>query len=207
MISIVCLTLAAYVLGSVPFGFIVGKARGIDLRQVGSGNIGTTNVYRAFGLKVALAVFALDLCKGLVATRIFPAIMSADVPLIYLSFTYGIAVIVGGVASVFMRFRGGKGVATAVGVFMGLVPLATVICLGMWAVLVAVFRYVSLGSICGAIALPVLVAVLKKGNLARNPVFYLAIAVAAVVVARHRSNIKRLLEGTENRVGRLEERT
>ena len=200
------LLVAAYLLGSVPIGFMVGKARGVDLRRVGSGNTGTTNVYRALGLRIALVVFALDACKGLVAARLLPALVSSGDSAVQLGVRLGIAVIVGSLASVFMRFRGGKGVAVAVGVFLGLVPLETAICLALWAVLVLIFKYVSLGSICGAVALPVLVAVFGSGRPAANPVFYLAVAAAALVVLTHRSNIKRLLSGTENRIGRLKER-
>ena len=200
------LLVAAYLLGSVPIGFMVGKARGVDLRRVGSGNTGTTNVYRALGLRIALVVFALDACKGLVAARLLPALVSSGEPAVRLGVRLGIAVIVGSLASVFMRFRGGKGVAVAVGVFIGLVPLETAICLALWAVLVLIFKYVSLGSICGAVALPVLVAVFGSGRPAANPVFYLSVAAAALVVLTHRSNIKRLLSGTENRIGRLKER-
>jgi len=201
------LVIAAYVLGSVPFGFLIGKARGVDLRQVGSGNIGSTNVYRALGLRIALLVFALDACKGLVATIVFPMLASAQTSSIHLGLICGIAVTLGSVAGVFMRFRGGKGVATAVGVFIGLVPLATAICLAIWIVLVVIFKYVSLGSVCGAIALPTLIALFDREGAVTNPVFYLAVAIAAVVVVRHRSNIKRLLSGKEHRIGRLEERT
>jgi glycerol-3-phosphate acyltransferase PlsY len=200
------LLVAAYVLGSIPIGFMVGKARGVDLRRVGSGNTGTTNVYRALGLRIALMVFALDACKGLVAARLLPALAASGDSAIQLGVRCGIAVIVGSLASVFMRFRGGKGVAVAVGVFIGLVPLETAICLAIWTVLVLIFKYVSLGSICGAIALPILVAVLGSGRAAANPVFYLAVAAAGLVVLSHRSNIKRLVSGTENRIGRLKER-
>lgn len=205
MVSTIGLALVAYVLGSVPFGFIVGRGRGVDLRQVGSRNIGTTNVYRALGLRIALLVFVLDVLKGLVATRIIPVAWTAGISLANIRVTCGIGVIMGSVASLFMRFRGGKGVATAVGVFLGLAPLATVICLGIWAVLVALFKFVSVGSIAGAIALPVLVATLSRGDVMANPVFYLAVVVAVVIVLRHTANIKRLLNGTEHRIGRLKE--
>jgi glycerol-3-phosphate acyltransferase PlsY len=207
MIQNIGLIVAAYVLGSVPIGFIIGKARGVDLRQVGSGNTGSTNVYRALGLKIALLVFALDAGKGFVAAKVFPLFAGADLSPIRLGVYCGIAVILGSIAGLFMKFRGGKGVATGVGVFLGLAPLATVICLAIWVVLVKVFKYVSLGSLCGAIALPILIAVFEMGEVGANPVFYLAVTVAGLVVLRHRSNIERLRSGTENRVGRLEERS
>jgi glycerol-3-phosphate acyltransferase PlsY len=207
MIQTLGLITAAYVLGSIPFGFMVGKARGVDLRRVGSGNTGTTNIYRAVGLRIALVVFALDACKGLVAARALPALVGGGDSAVQLGVDCGIAVIAGSVASVFMRFRGGKGVAVAVGIVIGLAPLATAICLMLWTVLVVIFRYVSLGSICGAIALPILVALFGSERAAADPVFYLAVTVAGLVVLSHRSNIRRLLSGTENRIGRLEERS
>jgi glycerol-3-phosphate acyltransferase PlsY len=202
MIKIFALVAAAYLLGSVPFGFIVARLRGVDLRQVGSGNIGATNVYRALGLRVALFVFVLDVAKGFIGTRLFPVLWQADLPHDYARVLCGIAAIAGAVATVFMRFRGGKGVATAVGVFLGLQPLATAICIGVWAGLFAVYRYVSLGSICGAVTLPVLVALMNRSGFTRDPVFYMALLVAAIVVIRHKSNIQRLVGGTENRIGR-----
>jgi glycerol-3-phosphate acyltransferase PlsY len=207
MLTILGLIGIAYSLGSVPFGFIVGSARGLDLRKIGSGNIGTTNVYRAFGLPTALLVFVLDASKGLAATRILPTLWTAGLEPEYLALICGIAVIAGSVASVFMRFRGGKGVAAAVGVFLGLEPVATAICIGLWAGLVAKFGYVSLGSVTGAIALPILIVALNHDAFATSPVFYLAALVAMIVVVRHKSNIRRLREGTEHRISRLEEKT
>lgn len=206
MLKIVILTAAAYATGSIPFGYVVARLRGIDLRQIGSGNIGATNVYRAFGFRVALFVFILDVCKGFVATRLFPLLWTADISLSHMRFICGIAVIVGAVASIFMKFRGGKGVAAAVGVFLALQPLATAICLGIWLGLFLSFRYVSLGSVCGAAALPVLVAVFDWDGFAGNPVFYLSVVVATIVIVRHRRNIERLLKGEENRIRRSEEK-
>jgi glycerol-3-phosphate acyltransferase PlsY len=201
MLLIIALALGGYLLGSIPVGFLVGRAKGVDLRTLGSGNLGATNVYRAFGFKVAVTVFALDLAKGFVGTRVLPFLWTGDIGVQWVRLICGISVIVGSVASIYMRFRGGKGVATSVGVFLGLAPLATLICLGVWAALFTKYRYVSLGSMVGAACLPVLIALLRLEGFARDPVFYLALLVAAVVVLRHRSNIRRLLDGTENRIG------
>ena len=202
MLEIIGLAVAAYLIGSIPIGFIVGKARGMDLRTVGSGNYGATNVYRAFNFRLAILVFMLDLTKGFVATRVLPLLWAVDMDIGWVRIICGVSVITGSVASIYMRFRGGKGVANSVGVFLGLTPLATCICLGIWGALFARFRYVSLGSIIGAICLPVLIAVLGRGTFMRDPVFYLALLVAVIVVVRHRSNIRRLIDGTENRIGR-----
>jgi glycerol-3-phosphate acyltransferase PlsY len=191
----------AYLLGSLPFGAIVARARGVDLRRVGSGNVGATNVFRALGLKAALVVFILDVAKGFAGTRLAPALLGGAMPVEYMRLACGLAVMAGSVASVFLGFRGGKGVAAAVGVFMGLEPLATAICLGIWIVLFWRFRYVSLGSVIGAAALPLLMLAINGGGFARSPIFILGVVVAAIVVLRHRSNIRRLLEGTENRMG------
>jgi glycerol-3-phosphate acyltransferase PlsY len=202
MLEIIGLALAAYLIGSIPIGFIAGKAGGVDLRTIGSGNYGATNVYRAFGLKLALLVFVLDVAKGFVGTRVLPLLWEADISMEWLRLVCGISVIAGSVASIFMKFRGGKGVANSVGVFLGLTPAATGICLAVWGALFARFRYVSLGSITGAICLPILTAVLaEEPRFTRDPVFYLALVVAVIVIARHRANIKRLLKGTENRIG------
>jgi glycerol-3-phosphate acyltransferase PlsY len=206
MLKIIVLASAGYVTGSIPFGYIVARLRGVDLHKIGSGNIGATNVYRAFGLPVALFVFILDVAKGFVATRVFPLLWTTGISVPHMRFICGIAVIVGAVASIFMRFRGGKGVAAAVGVFLALQPLATAICLGIWLILFLSFRYVSLGSVCGAAALPILVAVFDTDGFARNPVFYLSLVVAAIVIVRHRQNIRRLLKGKEHRIRRSEEK-
>jgi glycerol-3-phosphate acyltransferase PlsY len=193
----------SYLLGSIPFGFLVAKAKRIDLRQVGSGNIGSTNIYRALGLRAAILVFALDAGKGFVGTRLVPALGPAGLDVSHLRFICALAVVLGSVASIFMRFKGGKGVATGAGVFLGLAPLAAAISIAIWAGLVAIFRYVSLGSLAAACALPILVACFGSQTYAHDPVFYLAVAVAAIVFLSHRSNIRRLLSGREQRVRRV----
>jgi len=202
MLRLVLLIVVAYLVGSIPFGFLVARARGVDLRRVGSGNVGSTNIYRALGLKVALAVFALDAGKGLLATRLLPSALPEAGRYAWSGLVFGLAVMLGSVASVFMGFRGGKGVATGAGVFLGLAPLATAICIAAWAATVAIWRYVSLGSLAAAAALPVLVAAFRGSDFVRDPVFFLAVVVTIIVFARHRSNLKRLFAGTENKVGR-----
>lgn len=202
MIRLVLVAVVAYLVGSIPFGFLVGRVRGIDLRTVGSGNVGSTNIYRALGLRVALMVFALDAGKGLVGARLVPLLGAGALSPVYVRFVGALAVILGSVASVFMRFRGGKGVATGAGAFLGVEPLATVIAIALWAALVAISKIVSVGSLAAAAALPFLVAGLSAAGASHNPVFYLALVVAALVFVSHRSNIARLLRGEEKRVGR-----
>lgn len=202
MIGTVLAIVLSYLLGSVPIGYIYGRARGVDLRKIGSGNIGATNVYRAFGTAPAIIIFWLDVAKGLVAV-ILIAKLGAGWE--YTAVLCGLAAIAGHVTTPVIRFRGGKGVATAVGVFLGLAPLPTGICLGIWAILFAAFRYVSLGSITGAVALPILIWILDRDGYRASPVFYFALLVALLVVITHRSNIRRLINGTENRIGRRAE--
>ena len=194
----------SYLLGSVPIGYVYARARGVDLRKIGSGNIGATNVYRAFGKAPAIVIFWLDAAKGLVATVLIAG-LGAEWQ--YTAILCGLAAIAGHVTSPFMKFRGGKGVATAVGVFLGLATIATVVCLGIWAVLFAAFRYVSLGSIVGAVACPVMIWLLDREGYRGDPVFYFALIVAVLVVVTHRSNIQRLINGTENRIGKRAEET
>ena len=201
MLGILLLAGVSYLIGSIPFGFLVGRAKGIDLRTVGSGNIGSTNVYRALGLGTAILVFALDAGKGFAGTRIVPMLGASAWDAGYVRLICAAATILGSVAGVFMRFRGGKGVAAGAGVFLGLAPLPTGICLGIWVGLVALTKYVSVGSLAAAASLPVLVAAFNRFEYSHDPVFYLAAAVAAVVFVRHRANLKRLADGTENRVG------
>ncbi|MFC1799545.1 glycerol-3-phosphate 1-O-acyltransferase PlsY [Candidatus Eisenbacteria bacterium] len=202
MLHIVVLALLAYLVGSIPIGFMIGKARGVDLRTIGSGNVGATNVYRAFGFRLAIFVFMLDVSKGFVGAAVLPAIWTPDaLSITWVRIICGVAAIAGSIASIFMKFKGGKGVATAVGVFLALEPLSTVIGLVIWTLLFVRYRYVSLGSIVGATSLPILIAVFNQKGLLRYPVFYLSVLVAIIVALRHRSNIGRLLKGTENRIG------
>lgn len=203
MLSVALLALAAYCLGAVPFGYLVARARHVDLTAVGSGNIGSTNIYRALGLKAALLVFALDAGKGFVGTRIIPLVWQAGLEPGPMRLVCAMAVVLGSVASVFLRFRGGKGVATGAGAFLGLAPMATGISIAVWAILVALTRYVSLASLVAATLLPILLAALDSSAGGLSPVFYLSVAVAVVVFVRHRSNLRRLLAGRENRVGRV----
>jgi glycerol-3-phosphate acyltransferase PlsY len=202
MLRVAVLALAAYLLGSIPFGYMIARVRGVDLTRIGSGNMGSTNIYRALGLKVALLVFLLDAGKGLAGTMLVPLGLQTGVDAGLVKFICGLAVIVGSVASIFMRFRGGKGVATGAGVFLGLAPLATAVAIAVWAGLVALTRYVSLGSLVAAALLPILLILQDAQGAGRSPVFYLSLAVAIVVFVRHRSNLRRLATGQEHRVGR-----
>ena len=189
---IALLLLAAYLIGAFPSSYVVAKlARGIDLRQHGSGNLGATNAYRVLGWKAATPVFILDILKGWLPTYLFPRIDGSDAW--EWTLAYGAMAIIGHVFSVYVRFKGGKGVATGTGVFLALTPLAVLIGLVVWVTLVFITGTVSIGSIAAAAVLPVAVAIFD----ARRLVLVLAIALGAFVIYAHRANIKRLMRREE----------
>lgn len=189
----------AYLLGSVPAAYLAGRARGVDLRTQGSGNLGATNALRVLGWKVGLPVFLFDALKGFVPAFYFWRWFGVHP---HWAIAFGLAAIVGHVKPVFLLGRGGgggKGVATAAGVFLGLAPLATGIALSVFALVVALSGYVSLGSLAAAVAL---VGALVVTSGARAPVFPLAVLVAAFIFWSHRANIRRLRRGEETSVRR-----
>jgi glycerol-3-phosphate acyltransferase PlsY len=183
----------SYLLGSVPFGLWLVKAwKGIDVREVGSKNIGTTNVYRAAGKGAAAAVFGLDVAKGLLPVAVAIWLAQAD----WVAVLAGACAIVGHSRSIFLRFTGGKSVATGIGTIMAISPLAAVSALVLFAVVFGLTRWVSAGSIIAALVLAPLMYALKL-----SPIFvaYAALA-AAYVVVRHRENIQRIFAGQERRL-------
>jgi glycerol-3-phosphate acyltransferase PlsY len=171
---------------------LLGKAYGVDVRKEGSGNIGATNLYRTVGRKVGAMTLAGDCLKGMLPVL---AVKYSSLPLEYAAWA-GLAAFCGHVFSVFLRFRGGKGVATALGVFLALSPLAVAIALGVFAVMMLVWRYVSLGSISAAAVMPIAVWALGGGRV----IGVVTMIVSVIVIFRHTENIKRLAAGTENRV-------
>jgi len=195
----------AYLAGSIPAAYIAGKVtRGIDLRQHGSGNLGATNVYRVLGPRVAAAVLLFDAAKGAVPVLWFPRLIAPQVPdpsrLTLWAIAFGIAAIVGHVRPVFLLWKGGgKGVATASGVFGALAPAAIGIVLLVWLGVLVVSGYMSLASLAGAAVLPVAIGLM--GGL-RSPLFVVSVVVAVFVFWTHRSNIGRLRRGEEPRFGR-----
>ena len=189
-----------YILGSIPFAYLAGRAtRGIDLREHGSGNLGATNVYRTLGWKVALVVFLLDVLKGALPVLIVRRFGVGD-HLELWAIAAGVAAIAGHAKPIFLLWRGGgKGVATATGVFLALAPIPTLVAVATWTAVVAVTGYVSLGSLLAAIALPIAIAILLGVHAV---VFPVAIAIALFVFWSHRANIGRLRRGEEHRFGR-----
>jgi acyl phosphate:glycerol-3-phosphate acyltransferase len=187
---------AAYLVGALPTSFIVARAtRGIDLRQHGSGNLGATNAFRVLGWKAAMPIFIIDIAKGWFPVWAFPQWDGR--PAVW-ALVYGVAAIVGHVFSVFVAFRGGKGVATGAGVFLALAPAAVLVGLLVWSVLVFGTGYVSLASVTAAALLPVLVLLFRGVD----AVLWLAVALAAFVIWAHRANVRRLVRGEEHRFRR-----
>jgi len=200
----------AYLLGSVPFGLIVGKAKGIDVRTAGSGNIGATNVGRLLGKKFFFLVFLLDMLKSLVPMVIASATvrqMSSDSTSYFLWLLVGAAAVVGHMFSIFLGFKGGKGVATSAGVVLGLYPyytLAGAVAIVVFIITFLVSRYASLGSIAAACSFPIAFVIIGRLNhwpvfQSQWPLLMFAVVMALLIVIKHRGNISRLLAGTENR--------
>jgi glycerol-3-phosphate acyltransferase PlsY len=190
--------LASYLLGAVPTSPLVSRLFAkSDLREHGSGNLGATTLYRVLGWKYAIPVALFDIAKGAIPVLVFaPRVTDSEL----FALACGVAAILGHVFSVFVGFKGGKGVATAAGVMLGLTPLALAVAVAVWAVLVLLTGYVSLGSIAAAAVLPVAVYLLERPSTAE--LLWIDVAVAAGVIFLHRRNIQRLIKGTENRFGR-----
>lgn len=199
MSSAVAWLTASYLIGAIPTSYIVGRVfRGLDLREHGSRNLGATNLYRVLGWRFAIPVGLFDVLKGALPVLAFgPA--RPDLP--YFPIWCGVAAVIGHVFSIFVRFRGGKGVATAAGMVIALAPLAFPVILVIWAVVVWASGYVSLGSIIAAAMFPVADWLLHPER--RSAVTLLIdVGLAGFIVWKHRVNIQRLLAGTENRFGR-----
>ena len=196
-VALVPWLIASYLLGSIPTSYLAARyGAGVDLRQVGSRNLGATNLYRVLGWRYAVPVAVFDAAKGAVPVLLFSRLAAVGV---WGALALGLAAILGHVFSVFLRFKGGKGVATSAGVVLGLAPLAFLAAGIVWALVVRVSGYVSLGSILAALAFPAGVAILYPG---RREVLWFGLVLAALIVGFHRANIARLLRGTESRFGR-----
>jgi glycerol-3-phosphate acyltransferase PlsY len=217
LVTYLIVAVVAYLLGSIPFGYILVRLfRKQDVRQMGSGNIGATNVARSGAKGLGIATLLLDVAKGYVAVRVAAWIAAAYIgdsfvamkllhPLVWAFFDKYMAIaaicaILGHMYPVWLKFKGGKGVATGVGVFLGLAPMAVGIVLILFIATVWFSRYVSLGSIIASAAFPILAWVLYRNS--RSQTIFLAAAIAALlIIAKHHQNIRRLLDGTEHRLG------
>jgi glycerol-3-phosphate acyltransferase PlsY len=211
--------LSAYLLGSIPFGFLVAKARGIDIRSVGSGNIGATNAMRVLGKPAGILVLLLDAFKGYAACALLPALIFnwlaphfsglfiyfQNEPVefqVKLKVIAGVCAVLGHNYTCWLKFKGGKGIATTAGIYIALAPWPLLIALGVFILAVVLTRYISVGSITAAIALPVAVWLMPPHNLLLGLV---TTALGALAVYKHKSNIQRLMAGTENRFGKKPE--
>ncbi len=193
--TIAILTIIAYLFGAIPFGLLVAKMHGVDIRSKGSGNIGATNVLRVIGKGWGIFTFVLDALKGFIPAFVFPRLANLDNEWGVL---FGLAAIIGHTFPVYLRFKGGKGVATSAGMLIGVALLPVGVGLLFWIICMAIWRYVSLASIVASAASVVTVWVVDKGL-----VVNIALTVlGALIIWLHRTNIKRLLNGTESRFGK-----
>lgn len=196
-LKIVLAVVIAYFFGAIPFGYIVSKVQGVDIMSQGSGNIGFTNVWRVMGIKSGIIVLVCDMAKGYLAAWIGLALTGANGAILA-----GIACILGHTFNVFLRFKGGKGVASGAGVILCLSPLTFVICVVLLSVITGITRYMSLGSIITALSCPFIMLFLGE------PWQYVVgIGICCVyVVYKHKANILRLMNGTENKIGKRKDK-
>jgi glycerol-3-phosphate acyltransferase PlsY len=193
MILFILIVVLAYILGSIPFGLITANQEGLDIREHGSGNIGATNVLRTLGAKAAVITLLGDILKGTFAVLIMKGFQGTE-GWIALA---GMAAIAGHNWPLFLKFRGGKGVATSFGVFLGILPLAALVGAGVWLVVVGIWRYSSLGALISFLGMPLIIYAFRGSS-----TYIISSALITVLIFyRHRSNIKRLVQGTESKLG------
>ena len=207
---ILAVSIASYLLGSIPFGYLAGRLAGIDIRKVGSGNVGATNVVRVLGKQYGYPVFVLDVLKGFGAVKISMLIAPERPPEWNSPEIFGILAaissVLGHLYPPWLKFQGGKGVATSAGALLGLTPVATLIGVAIWIIVFWLTRYVSLASIVAAVALPIVILVVRSHDQNNGkPLVYSSACVAVVIIWRHRSNLSRLIQGTEPRFTRKRE--
>ena len=209
--KVVVLIAASYLIGSISFALVIAKVQGIDLREIGSGNLGATNLARACGKKWAYLCFLLDVLKGFVpsfAAKFFILSDSATPATLALWLAVGVAAIFGHIFPFYLKFKGGKGVATSFGVVLGMWPYYAIpglIVFVLWAIIVLIWRYISLGSVVAAAVFPVIMIVMTA--ILKNwrfdilwPLIVAAAILCSLVIILHRANIKRLLAGTEHKI-------
>jgi glycerol-3-phosphate acyltransferase PlsY len=196
--------LASYLLGSIPTGFLVARARGLDIRTVGSGNIGATNVFRYLGKPAGIFVLLMDALKGWLAVAVLSKLLqswpepgASTLETEWISLCAGLGAVLGHNFTFWLHFKGGKGIATSAGVLTALVPGPLLIIFAVFVVVFALTRYVSLGSICASAALPPACLITGQSLL----IVIVCSVMSVLAIYKHRSNIKRLLAGTESRIG------
>lgn len=199
---IVVSALLSYLIGSIPFGYLIGLMHGVDIRTLGSGNIGATNVFRTLGRKPGIFTFVLDVMKGVAAVSVVPSAVAlcagAEAP-VFTAVLCGAAVMLGHMFPLYLGFKGGKGVATGLGIAIGLAPHTALVALLVWIVAFVVTRYVSVGSCLAALTVAVAPWFLDNDPRLHCIVPALLVLLGTLVIVKHRSNIKRLFAGTENR--------
>ncbi len=217
MLPLSIIVILSYLVGSIPTSIIVTKIfHGVDIRKYGSGNAGGTNVIRVLGWKAGVLVIAIDIFKGYVATMLVTKLMYGQIPfqnltpfedITVIRVIAGCAAILGHIWTAFGGFRGGKGIATAGGVLLGLATIEVLVAVGVFSLVFIISRYVSLGSISGAIAFPLSMFfrhnVFKADLQGYNTLIFFSIGISLLLLYTHRENIKRLLDGTEHRLTRL----
>jgi len=217
MLPLAVIVILSYFIGSIPTSLLITKSvGGVDIRKYGSGNAGGTNTIRLLGWQAGMLVIGLDILKGYIATMLITKLMYGPIPfenvtpfedITLIRIIAGGAAILGHIWTAFGGFRGGKGIATAGGALLGLATIEVLIAIAIFAVVFVISRYVSLGSISGAVALPV--AMLVRHNICNatlqgyHTLIFFSIGISALLIFTHRENIKRLLKGTENRLTRL----
>ena len=209
MVTLFAVLIGSYLLGSVPFGYLAGRVAGIDIRKVGSGNVGATNVVRVLGKRYGYPVFALDVSKGFAAVMVSMLTAPGRPPEWNSPEIFGILAaissVLGHLYPPWLKFEGGKGVATSAGALLALTPVATLIGVAVWIIVFWLTRYVSLASVIATIILPIVILVVGSPDRSNaKPLVYSSACVAAVVIWRHRSNLSRLMRGTEPRFRKRE---
>lgn len=207
MLVFAAVALVSYLLGSIPAGYIAGRIAGIDIRHAGSGNIGATNVTRVLGKRYGYPVFIVDFLKGLMAVSMSILIekraQPVSAPTELLGIVAAISTVIGHAFPVWLSFKGGKGVATSMGALFGLMPFMALIGIAVWVITFEVTRYVSVASMTAALAVPISILILMPLKQTGGAVLlYFSICLAALVIFRHRSNLSRLVRGTEPRFKR-----
>ncbi len=196
IMKIILVMILGYLAGSIPTGLWIGRSmRGIDIRDHGSGNLGATNAFRVLGKSLGSLVLFVDVLKGLLPVLILPRLVGIPNPTPGLEMLIGASAIAGHVLSFFVDFKGGKGVATALGVFLAIAPLEMSIILAIGILIIAITGYVSLASITGAVLLPIFLFATGRPT----SVLIVAMIISIIVLVRHRTNLTRLLQGRENR--------
>lgn len=208
----VATALTAYFVGSIPTGYLVARARGLDIRSVGSGNIGATNVFRILGKPAGISVLLVDALKGYVGCAFVPGLLSQFFGAFpaprssmqeYAQIVGGFGAIFGHNYTVWLKFKGGKGVATSAGVLAAILPLTCLTAIALWIVFVAGTRYVSIGSLVAAASLPFAAWLYRESH----RMIAVAAVMGALAIYKHKANIQRLFNGTENRIGSKKSQT